>query len=64
MAEIELSALSRQCLDRRIADLATLACQVAAWAQARNVHTTTVHWRFTTVDARGKLASLYPKSLP
>lgn len=64
MAEIELSALSRQCLGRRIADSATLAREVAAWAQARNAHTTTVHWRFTTADARVKLTSLYPKSLP
>lgn len=64
MAEIEFSALSRQCLDRRIADLATLAREVAAWAKARNDHATTVHWRFTTADARIKLESLYPRSLP
>jgi hypothetical protein len=64
MAEIELSALSRQCLDRRIADLALLAREVAAWEQERNTHATTVHWRFTTADARVKLASLYPKFLP
>lgn len=64
MAEIELSALSRQCLDRRLADRARLAREVAAWAHARNDHATTVHWRFTTTDARIKLASLYPKSLP
>ncbi len=64
MAEIEFSALSRQCLDRRIADRALLAQEVAAWAKARNAHQTTVHWRFTTADARIKLASLYPKLLP
>ena len=64
MAEIEFSALSRQCLDRRIADRALLAHEVAAWAKARNDHQTTVHWRFTTADARIKLASLYPKYLP
>jgi hypothetical protein len=63
IAEIELSALSRQCLDRRIADLVLLAREVAAWAQERNAHATTVHWRFTTADARVKLASLYPKFL-
>jgi DDE superfamily endonuclease len=63
MAEIELSALSRQCLDRRIADLVLLAREVAAWEQERNAHATTVHWRFTTADARVKLASLYPKFL-
>ena len=64
MAEIELSALSRQCLDRRIANLVMFAREVAAWEQERNAHATTVHWRFTTADARVKLASLYPKFLP
>ena len=64
MAEIELSALSRQCLNRRIADRATLAYEVTAWAHERNAHATTVQWRFTTADARTKLASLYPKFLP
>lgn len=63
MAEIELSALSRQCLDRRIADPATMTSEVTAWATTRNKHATTVHWRFTTADARIKLASLYPKLL-
>lgn len=63
MAEIELSALSRQCLDRRLADPATMTREVSAWATARNTHATTVHWRFTTADARIKLASLYPKLL-
>ena len=64
MAEIELSALSRQCLNRRITDLVTLAREVIAWAQERNQHATTIQWRFTTADARVKLASLYPKFLP
>jgi hypothetical protein len=64
MAEIEFSALSRQCLDRRITDLGMLAAEVTAWAQERNQHATTVHWRFTTADARAKLTSLYPKFLP
>ena len=63
MAEIELSALSRQCLDRRMTNQECLAREVAAWAKARNAHATTVHWRFTTPDARIKLASLYPKCL-
>jgi hypothetical protein len=45
MAEIEFSALSRQCLDRRNSDHAWLAKEVAAWAKARHVHHTTVHWR-------------------
>lgn len=63
MAEIELSALSRQCLDRRIADPEAMTREVTAWTTARNNHATTVHWRFTTADARIKLVSLYPKLL-
>lgn len=60
MAEIELSVLSRQCLDRRIPDTATLKREVAAWEQARNTQQATVNWRFTTADARIKLKRLYP----
>ena len=60
MAEIELSVLSRQCLDRRIPDAATLTQAVAAWEQARNAITRPVDWRFTTPDARIKLKRLYP----
>jgi hypothetical protein len=60
MAEIELSVLSRQCLNRRIADETTLHQEVAAWVTARNGHATTVDWRFTTDDARIKLKQLYP----
>jgi transposase len=60
MAEIELSVLSRQCLDRRIPDLETLTREVAAWEQARNADSPPVHWRFTTPDARLKLKRLYP----
>ena len=60
MAEIERSVLSRQCLDRRIPDAATLAREVAAWQQARNADPRPVNWRFTTPDARFKLKRLYP----
>jgi transposase len=60
MAEIELSILSRQCLDRRIPDADTLTQEVAAWEQARNANTQPVNWRFTTPDARIKLKRLYP----
>jgi hypothetical protein len=60
MAEIELSVLSRQCLDRRIPDADTLTREVAAWEQARNIHAQPVDWRFTTPDARIKLKRLYP----
>jgi DDE superfamily endonuclease len=60
MAESELSILARQCLDRRIADPATLAREVAAWVARRNSAQATMDWRFTTADARIKLAHLYP----
>jgi hypothetical protein len=61
VAEIELSHLSRQCLDRRIPDQATLIKEVAAWAQQRNQAASTVDWQFTTADARIKLKRLYPQ---
>ena len=60
MAEIELGALRRQCLDRRIPDHATLGQEVRAWEARRNTIGGTVHWRFTTADARIKLHHLYP----
>jgi hypothetical protein len=60
MAEIELAVLSEQCLDRRLADRATLAREVAAWQAARNADGRGVDWRFTTADARIKLKHLYP----
>lgn len=60
MAEIELSVLSQQCLNRRIPDTATLTREIAAWQQARNADPRPVNWRFTTADARIKLKRLYP----
>ncbi len=60
MAEIELSALQRQCLDRRLADRPTLEREVTAWARDRNAAAATIDWRFTTADARIKLKRLYP----
>jgi hypothetical protein len=60
MAEIELSVLARQCLDRRIPDRLTLTQEVAAWEEARNAQGSPVDWRFTTADARIKLKHLYP----
>lgn len=60
MAEIELSVLARQCLDRRIPDPTTLAQEVAAWERQRNAAQCRVDWRFTTHDARIKLKRLYP----
>jgi hypothetical protein len=60
IAEIEFSVLSRQCLDRRVPDAATLVREVAAWQERRNAATCAVDWRFTTADARIKLKRLYP----
>ena len=60
MAEIELSVLQRQCLKARIADQPLLIAAVTAWENQRNAAEATVHWRFTTDDARIKLHRLYP----
>ena len=60
VAEMELSVLARQCLDRRIPDRATLKREVAAWMVARNAAVVRVDWQFTTADARVKLKRLYP----
>lgn len=60
MAEIELSVLSRQCLNRRIPDQITLQQEVEAWQAQRNNARCTVKWQFTTADARIKLKRLYP----
>jgi hypothetical protein len=61
IAEIELSALTRQCLDRRIADIETLRTETSAWEQRRNERHKSVDWQFTTQDARIKLKRLYPQ---
>jgi hypothetical protein len=63
MAEIELSALDRQCLSQRLASLDIAREQVAAWTARRNQQQVTVNWRFTAADACIKLKHLYP-SLP
>jgi hypothetical protein len=60
MAEIELSALGRQCLSRRIANQEKLVASIRAWEQARNAASRKVNWQFTTADARIKLHRLYP----
>jgi hypothetical protein len=60
MAETELSVLSRQCLDRRIADQGVLVYEVALWQDQRNEAVCKMHWQFTTADARVKLQRLYP----
>ncbi len=60
MAEIELSVLQRQCLDRRIPDEATLKQEIKAWEERRNNMRATIDWRFSIADARDKLKRLYP----
>lgn len=60
MAELELSALARQCLHRRIPDRATLETETSAWAAARNRAGVRITWRFGITDARRRLTHLYP----
>ncbi len=59
-AEIELSVLSGQCLDRRIDNAGELRHEVSAWEDERNERQVGVNWQFTTADARIKLRKLYP----
>ena len=61
MAEIELSVLKGQCLNRRIADMQTMQSEVATWENDRNANSRKIDWQFTTADARTKLRRLYPK---
>ena len=61
MAEIEIGALSKQCLDRRIGDIDTLRAEVEAWTTRRNRERATIKWLFSAEDARKKLGRAYPK---
>jgi hypothetical protein len=61
MAEIELSALSIQCLDRRIPDFETMQSHVAAWENNRNNRQSKINWHFFANNARTKLKHLYPQ---
>jgi hypothetical protein len=58
--EMEFSVLSKQCLDRRIADIETLRRETEAWDRARNRKAVKLAWQFRTTDARIKLRRLYP----
>ncbi|MFH7029391.1 MAG: hypothetical protein ACHBN1_29375 [Heteroscytonema crispum UTEX LB 1556] len=58
--EIELSVLSRQCLEQRIPDLQTLSSEIASWEKQRNLQRTSVYWRFQITDAPRKMERLYP----
>ena len=60
MAEIELSVLSRQCLDRRVPDFETLEAEAVSWQQRRDAAGVKIDWRFSTGEARIKLKRLYP----
>ena len=60
MAEIELSILQRQCLDRRLPDVATLTQKLQSYERCRNTQRATIKWQFTTQEARTKLHRLYP----
>jgi hypothetical protein len=59
MAEIEFSALSKQCLDRRIGDLKTLKKEVGAWVSSRNTKKVKIYWQFTKNKARDKFIRFY-----
>jgi transposase len=64
MVEVENGVIQSQCLDRRIADIATLARETSAWAAARNAEGARVWWRFTVDKARVKMRSAYPPPQP
>jgi hypothetical protein len=61
VAEIELSVLQRQCLNRRIPDQDTMRSEIIAWESARNNRLSKIDWQFRTSDARIKLKHLYQK---
>jgi len=61
IAEIELSALNSQCLQRRIPSIEVMRNEIAAWQKTRNNRGAPINWRFTTQNARIKLTRLYPK---
>lgn len=61
IAEIELSALTRQCLDRRLDNLTLLVQETKKWETSRNLNQKPVDWQFTSESARTKLKRLYPQ---
>jgi hypothetical protein len=61
IAEIELSVLSTQCLDRRFGNITELQVEAAAWEKQRNARRKPVNWQFKTTDARIKLKKIYPQ---
>lgn len=61
VAEIELSVLKSQCLNRRIDNMEMMQSEVKQWMEDRNNHQSKINWQFTTEDARVKLIRLYPE---
>lgn len=61
IAEIELNALTRQCLDRRIDNIDKLNKEILAWKKERNEEQVKINWQFRVGDSRTKLKSLYPR---
>lgn len=61
IAEIELSALSVHCLRRRIPNIEAMRREISAWQKDRNTRGAPINWRFTSENARIKLARLHPK---
>ena len=62
MAEIEIGIMNRQCLDRRIDNIAEIRREVTAWEKSRNRKHARIHWTFTITAARRKLHKLYPSA--
>lgn len=62
MAEIEISIMNRQCLNRRIDNIAEIRQEVGAWEKSRNCKKARIHWTFTIASARRKLHKLYPSA--
>jgi transposase len=62
MAEIEIGALRRQCLDRRIDNRRRLEREIAAWERERNAAGARIRWMFTTETARTKMGRAYPNN--
>jgi len=60
IAEISISILAKQCINRRIKNIELLNAEIAAWEAEYNSSSKTVNWQFTTEDARIKLRRLYP----
>ena len=58
--EIELSVLSRQCLERHIPNVEILSSEIATWESQRNQQEPSVYWGFKTKYARKKMQRLYP----